>query len=502
MKYSYIVDYLCATAGPSIEGAGAGDERVNSRTEAGIAESLRRYVCGEEGDEGNDYFRVDELGLLHVFNGKFFEMMDDVVFTGIVRSVLRRAGVGIVYLMTSAKRIADYCMASLAEDGRHTFYPDRRYVCFRNCVMDLRTRKVMPHDFKYCTDVIFNFDYDASARSGLWDRVLEQTIPDGGLRRVYQQFCGAFLIDRGEHKFEYICFLMGEGQNGKSIVAKAVVNIFKNADDTGRQVTKCVTTFTPDQLFRSQQMDYHMAEVNGKIVNYCDDVSDKDFSGGDFKAFVSGGEFTGRSPYSKQMTYVTRVPLMLCCANRIPPTTDDSDGYFRRFLIIYCPNKVSEKDRDPQLEAKLRDDKVRSAIFNWMLEGYGELMANDCKIDIGDTARQLKEDMKADSNSARRWIRDFGFEAVVPTGKRDSRWKAMRDWMAVYQQYCKEYGDAPKTAKSVGKIFEDLGFLKERRSDGTWYCIGQKVMKDTGEEQVPEDRSAFGLASNEDDMPF
>lgn len=503
MRYDYIVDYLCSTAGLSFNGAGASDERVNKRTEAGIAESLRRYICGIVSDTGNDFFRVDDMGMLHVFNGTFFEMMNDIVFTGIIREVMRKSDVGLVYLMDAAERIAKHCIAALVEDGRHKFNPDRRYVSFQNGVLDMKTLRLLPHDFKYCTDVIFNFDYDPDYRSALWDTVVGTTIPDIGMRKAYQQFCGAFLINRQEHKFEYICFLVGEGQNGKSIVAKAIVNVFKNEDSDGRQVTKCVTTFTPEQLFRSNQMDYHMAEVNGKIVNYCDDVSDKDFSGGDFKAFVSGGEFTGRSPYSKEMTYVTKVPLMLCCANKIPPTTDDSDGYFRRFLIINCPNKVSEKDKDIQLESKLRDNKVRTAIFNWMLEGYKSLLENGCKIDMSEAVRKLKEEMKADSNSARRWIREAGLIAVHPIGSKDTRWKSMREWMTLYQEYCKAYGEAPKTAKSVGKIFDELEFVKARRKDGTWYCIGEQEFEEKEDTYVPqEDKSAFGLANETGDMPF
>lgn len=502
VKYDYIIDYLCSTAGPAIEGAGATDERVNKRTEAGIAESLRRYICGEEGDSGNDYFRADQSGLLYIYNGKFFERMNDIKFLGIIRNVLRKMQVGLVYSMDSAKRIADYCREALMQETRCQFNPDRRYVCFNNCVLDLKTMRVSEHSFKYCTDIIMNFDYDMDARSALWDKIIHETVPDEGMRLAYQQFCGAFLIDRTEHKFEYICFLVGEGQNGKSIVAKAIVNVFRNEDENGIPVTKCITTFTPEQLFKSNQMDYHMAEVNGKIMNYCDDVSDKDFSGGDFKAFVSGGEFTGRAPYSKEPTYVTKIPIMLCCANKIPPTTDDSDGYFRRFLIINCPNKVSEKDRDPQLEAKLRDDKVRAAIFNWMVVGYRQLLGNDCKIDMSDAVKALKEDMKADSNSARRWIRECGLVAVEPSGPSDPDWKSLKEWMGLYKQYCSDYGEAPKTAKSVSKIFNELGFISERRSNGTWYCIGERHMLEPAKPTSNEDTSAFGTASNEEDLPF
>ena len=146
---------------------------------------------------------------------------------------------------------------------------------------------------------------------------------------------------------------------------------------------------------------------------------------------------------------------------------DDSDGYFRRFLIINCPNKVADKDRDTQLESKLQADDVRAAIFNWMLEGRKALMQNDCKIAMSQSVMDMRADMKADSNSARRWIREFGLKA----GYKEGEWKSLKEWMAVYQQYCKDYGESPKTAKGVSKVFDDLGFPKKRTGTGTWYCI-------------------------------
>lgn len=500
MIYDYIIDYLCATAGPAFEGAGSSDKRVDKLVEAGIAESLRRYILGVEGDEGNDFFRVIDDQTVCVFNGKFFERMPDVRLEGIIRDTLRKMGVGLVYLVGSVRTITKYVIDSMLAEERKRFRPDRRYVCFRNVVLDLQTRVAHEHSPKYCTDIIMNFDYDLDARSGLWDRVITTTVPDEGMRKAYQQFCGAFLLDRHRYKFEYVCFVIGEGQNGKSIICKAMVNVFKNEDEKGQAVTKCVTTYTPDQLFRSQQMQYVMADVQGKIMNYCDDVSDKDFSGGDFKAFVSGGEFRGRSPYGREVIEVTDVPLMLCCANRIPPTTDDSEGYFRRFIIINCPNHVSEKDKDTQLEAKLRDDKVRSAIFNWILEGYSMLMANDCKIDMSDTVRELKEDMKAESNSCRRWIREYGYVVCEPESYNDERWKSFKDWLQIYKQYCMDYSEGmPKTSKAVSKIFKEIGFVSERRSDGMWYCLGTKKV---AERSILVDALLNKGEEQEDDLPF
>ena len=111
---------------------------------------------------------------------------------------------------------------------------------------------------------------------------------------------------------------------------------------------------------------------------------------------------------------------------------------------------------------------------------------------------ELKEDMKAESNSCRRWIREFGYEACEPSGMMDPRWKSLKEWLQIYKQYCQDYSEGmPKTAKAVAKIFKEMGFVSERRSDGLWYCIGIK-----SDEKPRSIEDPYGLKDEEKDMPF
>lgn len=462
MKYEQIVDYLCETAAESFRDAGLSDDRVNKKTEAGMAIAMRRYMCGIEGDEGNDFFKIDDDDVLYVYNGMYYEEMQEATLLELIITVLERANVGIVYQTSSVRVIKEYVLNRLKGDERCKYRPDRRYVCFRNGVFDLKTMKLNEFDIKYKTDIILDFDYVSDARSPLWDRVLAQTIPDESMRETFHQYCGCFLAKRDEYKIEYITFVVGEGQNGKSIICKAIVNMF------GPSVA---SSYSPEQLFKSKQMEYHLADVNGKILNYCDDVSNKDFSGGDFKAFVSGGEFTGRHPYSERPTKVTKVPLMLCCANKIPPTTDDTEGYFRRFLIILAPNHIDDRDKDPMLEMKLRDAEVKSAIFNWILEGYKSFIANDGKIEIAGAVKEVVEEMKANSNSLRRWIDTMGYVAAEPDSPKAPGWKSLKEWVTEYINYCKDWGETPRSRSAVTEQFKKMGAVSGRRSDGVWYYL-------------------------------
>ena len=486
MKYDHIIDYLCATVGVANDAAGLSDERVNKRTEAMMAMDFRRYCCGIDGDVGNDFFKVDEDGQLYAFNGRYYELMMEETLLEMIVTVMDRSNVGIVYRTGSAKIIKDAVMNRLRGTEACLFKPDRRYVCFTNGVLDLESGKLKGFGPEYKTDIVLDFPYEPERRSALWENVLMQTVPDKEMRETFHQFCGCFLADRKKYKIEYILFVVGEGQNGKSIICKAVINML------GRDVA---SSYSPEQLFKSSQMEYHLADVNGKIVNYCDEVSNKDFSGGDFKQFVSGGAFTGRHPYSRRPTKVDKIPLMLCCANKIPPTTDDTEGYFRRFLIILAPNHVADKDKDPMLEMKLQEPDVKSAIFNWMLEGYRAFLANDGKIDIGASVQDVVTEMRENSNSLRRWVSTMGYVAAPDPGSYSAPgWKSLQEWITLYQEYCRNYGEEAKNRKAVTDLFKKLNVVSRRRGDGIWYYMEQR--KEDEEPVVEEEKKV------EDDWPF
>lgn len=484
MKFSIVIDYLADCIGDSVKGMGSEDEKVNKRKEAEICDAFERYVCGMDGDEGNDFFKVAEGDVLYIYNGLCYEKSDIVQLTSIVKKVMERLGIGIVYQKNSQSKISKECFDDLIAEDRCRFEPDRRYVIFNNGVLDVRTGKLLEHSIRYKTDIVLNLDYRSETRSALWDKLICDTIPDSGMRRAFQQFCGGFLADRNEYKIEYLCLLVGTGRNGKSVVCEAITGIFGD---------ELVSSYSPEDLFKSSQSEYRLADINGKLANYADDVSNRDFSGGDFKRFISGAKFQGRHIYGRPFV-VTKVPLMLCCVNDIPPTTDDTQGHFRRLLPIVCPNQIADSDVDVKLPQKLADPLVKVAIFNWLLEGYGMLVESNGKIEISDTIKELKSGIREDSNSARRWVREMGYIALPATERNTGNWRSLRELMAEYTSYCRDFSETPRTAKTVTKVFKEMGVPTERRKGTAWYCLGVR-----GVDDVPE---VTDKSTEFPDLPF
>ena len=159
-----------------------------------------------------------------------------------------------------------------------------------------------------------------------------------------------------------------------------------------------------------------------------------------------------------------------------------------------CPNQVAEKDVDYELPVKLATDENKAAIFNWLLEGYKAFVANKGRIELSESIKSIREDIKADANSARRWVREKGYKPLNGIPSTDQSWKPINEWMQDYLAWCKECSENPKTAKAVGAVLKDLGFASEKRRSTTWYCIG-KPAEECG---IASDI----IGDNSGDLPF
>lgn len=422
-----------------------------------------RHIC----EEPNKVIRYGE-GVLFAYNGKWFNRIDDATFMEeLIRRVLGRLGVQPVYQLEGAKKIASPLMSRLRLTDECQYKHSRRWVCFTNGVLDLKTRMFKNFSINYPTNIVLDFDYNPKASSILWDSKLKQIIPNDGFRSDFQQFCGSLLADRELFKAENICYLYGAGGNGKSVLASAISHVFG---------TKFVSTFSLDQIFAKETASlFVVKEMSGKILNVCDDCSDKSVSGGQFKRFVSGDPIQGRGVGKGDWTKITP-PMLLNCINFFPDVDDDSEGNHRRQLIIETTLKQWDgEERDTQLTAKLSMVESRQAIFNWIYEGFKKYVANNGTIKLSQDGIIARLRRKEDSSPMRRWASERCFVKAIPVDNSDPRWLKLVDLYADYRAFCIESGYRYEAdARKIAAMFVSMGCAKKNLSGrGTRVCVGR-----------------------------
>lgn len=460
--YDEVVNYLLDTIGSTLNGLGIDDERVKPLTEAQIIDYFEKYIYKEM----NNYFLIGDSDAIYIYNGSYYETSrnNEDIMMNIIKDAMKAMGIGLVYQKTSYLKIFKQCLSGMKITSKAHFTPNRDYVVFTNGVLDLKTKMLHPFSMDFRTDIILDFDYKPGYENNLWNNIIISTIPDNDSRKTFQMFCGAFLINRKNFSIEYICYLLGSGRNGKSVITGAIANVFGE---------NLVSSFSLQELLYDNDKTYNRASLVGKIANFSDDVSKKDYSGGAYKQLISGHKMTARHPYGRPFDLV-EIPYLVCCVNEMPPTTDDTQGHYRRMLLISCPNQVSDKDADESLPAKLSTKEVKSAIINWIIEGRDMLIASKGKIEVSESIREAVKEQQEMGNSARRWIKDSNFVKVVPIGKDDPRYHLMPYWMKLYKEYCSDMCESsPKLPQQVGKIFKEMGFAYKKGSNNAYWCIGQ-----------------------------
>jgi phage/plasmid-associated DNA primase len=95
--------------------------------------------------------------------------------------------------------------------------------------------------------------------------------------------------------------LIGTGRNGKSVVYETINGILGTDNVSSIEITS---------LTESNNKEYNIASINGKMLNYCSDMSKKTIQSSSFKSIISGEKQLARFPYGKPFDALD-IPLMV-----------------------------------------------------------------------------------------------------------------------------------------------------------------------------------------------
>lgn len=425
-------------------------ESVKQATQAIIAYSIEEAMKAS-------HFRYGE-GVVMVYDGRRYRAMDDKEFESMILKVLRQLQVGGPYVVTGYKKITTYLIAALAD---RPFTPERRYISFRNMVYDMDADVTMPHNPIIQTAIYLDFEFDPQARCPRWMQFLSEVVPSEEKMRMLQEFCGAIFVDRNKYKIEQIMYLLGSGANGKGVFTNTIRKMLRE-DAEGN-----VSLYSAAELFVHGTREYNIAACNGKLVNICEDMSRADFSGGDFKKFVSGEPFQCRFAYGRPFT-ASQIPLMMASINEIPDTKDQSFGHFRRPWIVRFDVQIPKDRMDTQLGNKLMDEF--SGIFIWMLGGRKRFIENGGKFsESAEAAIEIRK-MQYSVNNVLQYLEDRGYRSEATEGSEPER-MYMTDIYSDYTKFANDNGGFRYGSKKMNSMLISEGFIKGKDARGVYFFV-------------------------------
>ena len=193
-------------------------------------------------------------------------------------------------------------------------------ICLQNGMFNLQTAELLPHAkdhfSSHCLGV--EFDPDNVQDCPRWKRFLEEAVCDPGAIREIQKFFGYCLTRETKH--EKMLIIVGPGGDGKSKLMNLLRKLVGEENCSHIPMGRL-----EDQFYLSRLVD--------KLVNMSTEVEAKAMQSMELKAIASGDAI---SASFKNQTPFDFVPFckLVYSTNRLPRVLDNSDGFFRKVMLI------------------------------------------------------------------------------------------------------------------------------------------------------------------------
>lgn len=287
-----------------------------------------------------------------------------------------------------------------------------------------------------------SFDYDPDAKCPLFEAYLRRVLPDEDCRKVLAEFMG--YVFTKNLKLSKTLILYGSGANGKSVFFN-IVNALLGKEN--------ISYYPLDTLTRSE---YQRAELANRLLNYASEINGK-METDMFKKLVSGEPVDARQIYKRPFDLYDYGKLMFNC-NLLPKDTEQTDAFFRRFIIIPFNQRIPENEQDPNLSDKIIAKEL-SGVFNWVIDGLKRLLAQK-GFTVSDSIKSQTENYRKESDSVALFTDDFNY---VPS---DTEYETLQNMYFEYKTYCQDNGYKACSNRTFKDRLNGMGFRSMKKMQG------------------------------------
>lgn len=231
-----------------------------------------------------------------------------------------------------------------------------------NGILDLNTAQLEPHDPDFLSSVQIRAAYDPAACFPANDNFNGEVLPSDGI--VLAREITGYLLISDPNSLQIAVIALGRGENGKSVWLRILTALLGGPANVS---SVALHTLDEDR--------FAAADLYGKLANICADLDSRDLkSTAMFKKIVGGDLIRGERKFRPPFTFVP-FSRLLFSANEAPPTSDSTNAFFRRWLIIPFDRTFSAGTADRNLLGKLTTPQELSGLLNHGLDALPGVMA-------------------------------------------------------------------------------------------------------------------------------
>ncbi|HIE29270.1 TPA: hypothetical protein EYP66_18520, partial [Candidatus Poribacteria bacterium] len=242
---------------------------------------------------------------------------------------------------------------------RSKFDNNKNLIAVENGVLDLETMELYPHSPKYLLTVKLHVKYDPEADCPEIKKFFSEVLHQDDIPVIEELF--GYCLYR-DYFIQKAFMFVGEGNNGKSTLISLLREFLGKANVSSKSLQELV------------EDRFATSELYGKMANLFADIPDKALKNtGIFKMLTGGDMLEAQRKFQHPFKFVNYAKLIFS-ANKLPETYDETDAFFRRWIIINFPNKFEGDKADKKLIEKLTKPEELSGLLNLALAGLKRLL--------------------------------------------------------------------------------------------------------------------------------
>jgi putative DNA primase/helicase len=317
----------------------------------------------------------------------------------------------------------------------------------KNLTLEFNQKEFKPREARkedyltYC----LQYDYNAQAKSPMWDKFLDEMLPNKDQQLLLHQYVGYSFTNN--IKLEKALFLYGEGGNGKSVVQEVITELLGKENTSSVSIGKL--TKDPNTIML----------IEDKLLNYCSE-NERGFNLSQFRTLVSGEPILGKKLY-KDIRSVENYAKLMFNMNSLPNIKEEKESYLRRLLILEFNKKP--KKVDPQLHYKIIEKEL-DGIFNRVVEALKILIQSKSFVNIPEMDNLLDE-YKYSQDTVQQFIDDCLESNLL---------NVMTKATTIHENYisyCSRHKVPHLDIGSFGKELNRKGYTPIKKNDGNYYDI-------------------------------
>jgi P4 family phage/plasmid primase-like protien len=265
---------------------------------------------------------------------------------------------------------------------------------------------------------------------------------------LLQEYIGVALLGLAT-KYQKALVFEGDGANGKGVCS----SIMERCMPPGS-----VCAIPPQDLGQ----EYRRAMLAGKLLNIVSELPEADILDSEsWKAIVAGDTTTGREIRKEPFTFKP-VAGHVYSANRLPGTTDQTHGFWRRLLVLRFGRVFAEHEQDPTLADRIVEAE-RPAIVAWALDGAQRVLATG-RYTVPPSSAEAVESWQRASDQVRAFVEERCDRLAMDVSP--GLGEAAGDLYRAYRGWATDNGHRPMASNKFGERMRLLGLEAHRGAKG------------------------------------